>query len=139
MPEAVGGGCAQNTPDLDHEDTTDPLVVDVRNLYKVEKWTRDGTKVDSLLYAAKNLSRYPTATQPTVQRPAIRVLSPPPALSNALPYELGISAPLRSSSSRRNAYTDAHSLRIRQSYRSLRSPRVGSCSLQHSACWGIPM
>jgi hypothetical protein len=32
--------------------TTDPLVADVRNFYKVEKWTRDGTKVDSLLYAA---------------------------------------------------------------------------------------
>jgi len=34
-----------------------------------------------------------------VQHPAVRVLSPPPALSNALPYELRISAPLRSSSS----------------------------------------
>ena len=29
-----------------HEETTDPLVADVRNFYKVEKWT--GTKVDSL-------------------------------------------------------------------------------------------
>jgi hypothetical protein len=33
-----------------HEETTDPLVADARNFYKVEKWTRDGTKVDSLLY-----------------------------------------------------------------------------------------
>jgi hypothetical protein len=31
-----------------HEETTDPLVADLRNFYKVEKWTRDGTKVDSL-------------------------------------------------------------------------------------------
>ena len=31
-----------------HEETTDPLVADLRNFYKVEKWTRDGTKLDSL-------------------------------------------------------------------------------------------
>ena len=31
-----------------HEETTDPLVADARNFYKVEKWTRDGRKVDSL-------------------------------------------------------------------------------------------
>ena len=31
-----------------HEETTDPLVADVWNFYKVEKWTRDGTNVDSL-------------------------------------------------------------------------------------------
>jgi hypothetical protein len=44
MPEAVRGGCAQNMPDLDYEETTDPPIADVRNFYKVEKWTRDGTK-----------------------------------------------------------------------------------------------
>jgi hypothetical protein len=32
------------------EETEDPLYADKRNFYKVEKWTRDGTKVDSLLY-----------------------------------------------------------------------------------------
>jgi hypothetical protein len=31
----------------------DPLVADVSNFYKVEKWTWDGMKVDSLLYAGK--------------------------------------------------------------------------------------
>ena len=41
----------------DDEETNDPLVADVRNFYKVEKWTRDGTKVDSLLYAGNNLRR----------------------------------------------------------------------------------
>ena len=40
-----------------HEETTDPLVADLRNFYKVEKWTRDGTKVDSLLYAGNSLGR----------------------------------------------------------------------------------
>ena len=46
-------------PDPDHEETTDPLVADVRNFYKVEKWTRDGTKVDSLLYAGNSLEQSP--------------------------------------------------------------------------------
>jgi hypothetical protein len=40
-----------------HEETTDPLVADARSFYKVEKWTRDGTKVDSLLYAGNSLGR----------------------------------------------------------------------------------
>jgi hypothetical protein len=44
-------------PEPDHEETTDPLVADARNFYKVEKWTRDGTKVDSLLYAGNSLGR----------------------------------------------------------------------------------
>jgi hypothetical protein len=37
------------TDDWSDEETEDPLVADVRNFYKVEKWTRDNTKVDSLL------------------------------------------------------------------------------------------
>jgi hypothetical protein len=41
----------------DDEETNDPLVADVRNFYKVEKWTRDGSKVDSLLYAGNNLDK----------------------------------------------------------------------------------
>ena len=46
-------GYAHDMPDSHHEETTDPLVADVRHFYKVEKWTRDGTKVDSLLYAGE--------------------------------------------------------------------------------------
>jgi hypothetical protein len=37
------------------EETLDPLLADDRNLYKVEKWTKDGTKVDRMLYAGNNL------------------------------------------------------------------------------------
>jgi hypothetical protein len=38
--------------------TDDPAVVnDCRNFYKVEKWTKDGTKVDRLLHADKQPSR----------------------------------------------------------------------------------
>ena len=42
------------TGDWSDEETQDPLVADVGNFYKVEKWTRDGNKVDSLLYAGNN-------------------------------------------------------------------------------------
>ena len=37
--------------------TDDPLYADDRNFYKVEKWTKDGTTVDSLLYAGNNLDK----------------------------------------------------------------------------------
>jgi hypothetical protein len=40
-----------------HEETTDPLVADARDFYKVEKWTSDETKVNSLLYAGNSLGR----------------------------------------------------------------------------------
>jgi hypothetical protein len=39
------------------EETDNPLLADDRNFYKVEKWTRDGTKVDRLLYAGNNLAK----------------------------------------------------------------------------------
>jgi hypothetical protein len=41
----------------DDEETNDPIVADVRNFYKVEKWTQDGMEVDSLLYAGNNSTR----------------------------------------------------------------------------------
>jgi hypothetical protein len=57
-----------------HEETTDPLVADVRNFYKVEKWTRDGTKVDSLLYAGNSLGRARSVFEQAIKyRPRIRL------------------------------------------------------------------
>jgi thiamine monophosphate kinase len=57
-----------------HEETTDPLVADVRNFFKVEKWTRDGTKVDSLLYAGNNLGRARAVFESAIKhRPRIRL------------------------------------------------------------------
>jgi hypothetical protein len=41
--------------DVDFHEETDSPYADDRNFYKVEKWTRDGTKVDSLLYAGNSL------------------------------------------------------------------------------------
>ena len=40
-----------------HEETDSPSYADDRNFYKVEMWTRDWTKVDSLLYAGNSLGR----------------------------------------------------------------------------------
>jgi hypothetical protein len=38
-----------------HEVTDSAIYADDRNFYKVEKWTRDGSKVDKLLYAGNSL------------------------------------------------------------------------------------
>jgi hypothetical protein len=37
------------------EETNEPLIADHRDFYKVEKWTRDGAKVERMLYAGSNL------------------------------------------------------------------------------------
>jgi hypothetical protein len=43
--------------DCSNETTDNPLYADDRNFYKVEKSTKDGTKVDRLLYAGNNLEK----------------------------------------------------------------------------------
>jgi hypothetical protein len=39
------------------EETDNSVVADECNFYKLEKWTRDGTSVDRLLYAGNNLEK----------------------------------------------------------------------------------
>jgi hypothetical protein len=39
------------TDDWSDDETDEPLIADDRNYYKVEKWTKDGIKVDRMLYA----------------------------------------------------------------------------------------
>jgi hypothetical protein len=39
------------------EETDDPLYADRRNFYKVEKWSRDGLRVELMLYAGNNLDK----------------------------------------------------------------------------------
>jgi hypothetical protein len=57
-----------------HEETTDPLVADLHNFYKVEKWTRDGTTVDSLLYAGNSLGKARAVFEHAIMhRPRIRL------------------------------------------------------------------
>ena len=55
------------------EETFDPLYADERNFYKVEKWTIDGTKVDSLLYAGNNFGRAQHVFATLRHRPRIRL------------------------------------------------------------------
>ena len=43
--------------DWSDEETDNPLRADDRNFYKLEKWTKDGAKVDRLLYAGTNLEK----------------------------------------------------------------------------------
>ena len=60
--------------DWSDEKTDDPLIADHRNFYKVEKWTRDGMKVDSLLYAGNNLSKAQEIFANAIKhRPRIRI------------------------------------------------------------------
>jgi hypothetical protein len=40
-----------------YEETTEPLIANDRNYYKVEKWTKDGTKVGRMLHAGSNLDK----------------------------------------------------------------------------------
>ena len=70
------GRQAWRTPmsDWSDEETNDPLVADVNNFYKVEKWMRDGTKVDSLLYAGNNLDKAREVFHSAIRRrPRIRL------------------------------------------------------------------
>ena len=57
-----------------HEETDDPKYADDRMFYKVEKWTRDGTKVDRMLYAGNNLDKARDIFAAAVKhRPKIRL------------------------------------------------------------------
>ena len=43
--------------DWSDEETDNPLRADDRNFYKVEKWSKDGTKIDRMRYAGNNLEK----------------------------------------------------------------------------------
>jgi hypothetical protein len=56
------------------EETNDPKYADDRMFYKLEKWTRDGTKVDRMLYAGNNLDKARDLFAAAVKhRPKIRL------------------------------------------------------------------
>jgi hypothetical protein len=55
------------------EETDDPLYADRRNFYKVEKWRRDGKRIDSLIYAGNSLRKARLIfLRMTERRPRIR-------------------------------------------------------------------
>jgi hypothetical protein len=60
-----------NSPD---EETDEPLIANDRNYYKVEKWTKDGSKVERMLYAGSNLDKAPEVFAAAIHhRPRIRL------------------------------------------------------------------
>jgi hypothetical protein len=68
------GAKVEHVSDWSDQETHDPLYADARNFYKVEKWTRDGTEVDSLLYAGNNLDKARDIfAQAIKHRPRIRL------------------------------------------------------------------
>jgi hypothetical protein len=44
-------------PPWSEEETKNTLYADDRNFYKLEKWTKDGSKIERLLYAGNNLEK----------------------------------------------------------------------------------
>ena len=45
------------TDDWSAEETDDPLYADRRNFYKVEKWSRDGQRIEEMLFAGNSLAK----------------------------------------------------------------------------------
>ena len=43
--------------DWSDEETDNPRLADDRNFYKLEKWIKDGSKVDRLIYAGNSLAK----------------------------------------------------------------------------------
>jgi hypothetical protein len=43
--------------DWSHEETDEPGFADRRNFYKVEKWSRDGQRIEELLFAENSLAK----------------------------------------------------------------------------------
>jgi hypothetical protein len=55
-------------------ETGDPAYADRRNFYKVEKWSRDGLRVELMLYGGNNLDKARRIFERThKQRPRIRL------------------------------------------------------------------
>ena len=57
------------TDDLPNEETNSPDFADQQNFYKVEKWTKDGIKVDRMLYAGSNLDIHRSHQAPATYPP----------------------------------------------------------------------
>jgi len=55
------------------EETDDPLYAERRNFFKVEKWSRDGLRVELMLYAGNSLGRARAIFESTIKRrPRVR-------------------------------------------------------------------
>jgi hypothetical protein len=56
------------TDDWSREETDDPLYADRRNFYKVEKWSRDGQRIEELLFAGNSLAKAQRIFERFIQR-----------------------------------------------------------------------
>jgi hypothetical protein len=79
------------------EETDNPLLADDRNYYKVEKWTKDGAKVDRMLYAGSSLAKSTGSLCVGSQAPAADQADDPAA--NARPAR--VAAEMRKGTRRR--------------------------------------
>jgi hypothetical protein len=60
--------------DWSDEESENALDADDRNFYKVEKWAKDGSKVEGMLYAGSNLEKAKDIfTEAIKHRPRIRL------------------------------------------------------------------
>jgi hypothetical protein len=60
--------------DWSDEETDDPVYADRRNFYKVEKWSRDGLRVELMLYAGNSLDKARRIFERTTKhRPRVRL------------------------------------------------------------------
>lgn len=67
-------GAARMNNDWSNEETENPLLADDRNFHQVEKWTKDGMKVECMLYAGNNLDKARELFAEAVKRrPRIRL------------------------------------------------------------------
>ena len=56
------------------EETDDPLYADRRNFYKVEKWSKDGQRIEELLFAGNSLDKARRIFERTIKHgPCIRL------------------------------------------------------------------
>jgi hypothetical protein len=73
-PKYRAWGCGTKTEAMNDWSDEDPLFADRRNFYKVEKWSRDGLRVQLMLYAGNNLDKARRMFESTVKRrPRIRL------------------------------------------------------------------
>jgi hypothetical protein len=71
------------TADWTIEQTDNALNADQRNFYEVEKWTKDGSKIDCLLYAGSSLDKAHEIFRDGRQAPAANKVVHPAANKSA--------------------------------------------------------
>jgi hypothetical protein len=60
--------------DWSHEETDDSFCADRRNFYKVEKWNRDGQRIEKWLFAGSSLDKARRIFERlTIRRPRARL------------------------------------------------------------------